>query len=201
MPLEISCPTCGTRLSVKESSIGLSVRCPKCQHTMVVPDNRPPALPVLPLPVGDLDEPRQRPRRDDYDDEPRPRRDDDYDDRPRRARRDEEYDDDRPRRARRDQYGDRDARRRPEEGGGAAVAALVLGIVGLVTLCIPYVNFLGLLCSILAIILGAVGRNSRSGGMAIAGLVLGILVVVLWAVLVILVLAIGIHLTDPYHWS
>ncbi len=195
MPIEINCPKCNTRLSVKEELIGQSVRCPKCQHTMVIPDNRPPALPVAALPA-----PEPRPRRDDYDEEPprRAKRDDDYDDRPRRAPRDDYEDDERPRRARRDQYGDRDVRRRTDEGSGAAVASLVLGIIGLVTLCIPYVNFLGLICSILAIILGAIGRNSRSGGMAVGGLVLGILVIVIWVVLIILVLSIGLHLTNMY---
>lgn len=70
---------------------------------------------------------------------------------------------------------------------GKAVAALVLGIVGL--LIFPIV------CSTLAIIFGVMGRNeidrdpSLSGrGMATAGLVMGIIGIV-WGVIVIAVIA------------
>jgi hypothetical protein len=54
-----------------------------------------------------------------------------------------------------------------------AVAALVLGILGLV---FSWVPFIGWILVILAVIFGAVGvRNPQGKGMAIAGLVLGII--------------------------
>ena len=183
MAYEINCPSCSRRLAVSESHIGQLVRCPSCQQTSVVPDFRkavpplPPPLAIEPVPVSRNDaDPDDRPRR--------PRRDDDYDDRPRRRRR--EYDDD---------YDDRPRRRRrSEEGSGMAVGALVLGIVGLVTLCIPYVNFLGLICAILALIFGIVARNHpESGGMAIAGLVMAIITLAIWLGLILFVFALGYH--------
>lgn len=65
----------------------------------------------------------------------------------------------------------------PQRGNGAAVASLVLGIVGVVFLFFPFV---GVLLGILAIVFAYMGfkRAEASGtgrGLAIAGLVLGII--------------------------
>ncbi|MDO4477563.1 MAG: DUF4190 domain-containing protein [Lachnospiraceae bacterium] len=59
-----------------------------------------------------------------------------------------------------------------------AIAALVLGIVGVV---FDFLYFpVGIIASIVAIILGAMGRkNTEKKGLATAGLVLGIIGVVL----------------------
>jgi Domain of unknown function (DUF4190) len=66
----------------------------------------------------------------------------------------------------------------PRRTSGAAIASLVLGIVG----CVPFIT------GILAIVLGVIGiRKTREPtvggkGLAIAGLVLGIISVVVWSV-------------------
>ena len=68
---------------------------------------------------------------------------------------------------------------------GFAVAAMVLGIISAVTIIIPGLGLLGLICGVIAIILGVVGKNTieRSNGeltgtgMATAGIVLGIITV------------------------
>lgn len=55
-----------------------------------------------------------------------------------------------------------------EESKGMSIAALILGIVSLVMLCIWYIS---IPCSILAIIFGILGRKKGGKGMGTAGLV------------------------------
>ena len=57
------------------------------------------------------------------------------------------------------------------------IAALVLGIIGLAGCFIPSLGWVGTLCGLLAIILGAVGvkKGGANKGKAKAGLILGIL--------------------------
>jgi hypothetical protein len=71
---------------------------------------------------------------------------------------------------------------RPTNGLG--VAAMVLGIVGFLILWIPFIGYIGLVCGVLALILGIVGtatarRRGAGVGMAITGIILGALTVVL----------------------
>ncbi len=73
---------------------------------------------------------------------------------------------------------------------GFGIAGLVLGIVGLVLFWFP---FLGIVCSILAVIFYFVQRRRSPSGMALAGLILGIVGFVV-NVLMILV-TIGLLLT------
>lgn len=79
------------------------------------------------------------------------------------------------------------------DGKGFSIAALVLGIVGIVGGWIPYVGYVTLVCSILGIIFGAKGRkmsvaaNGKASGLATAGLVLGIVGTALGALGVICV--------------
>lgn len=73
-----------------------------------------------------------------------------------------------------------------KESKGMSVAALVLGIVSLVLLCIWYVSIPS---AILAIIFGILGRKKGGKGMGTAGLVLGIISVVLMVIFYLLVLA------------
>ena len=71
------------------------------------------------------------------------------------------------------------------QGNGLAVAALVLGILGVLVSWIPCVGWvLGLLLAILAIIFGFVGKGKASqgapyGGVAIAGLASGFLALII----------------------
>jgi serine/threonine protein kinase len=70
-----------------------------------------------------------------------------------------------------------------KKSNGAAVASLILGIVGIITSIIPFANFVSIIICLLAIIFGGKGiSNSRknislksSKGLAIAGLVTGII--------------------------
>ncbi|MBQ7506211.1 MAG: DUF4190 domain-containing protein [Lachnospiraceae bacterium] len=71
-----------------------------------------------------------------------------------------------------------------------SIAALILGIVGVV---FDFIFFpVGLIASIVAIILGAIGRKKVEGkGMATAGLVLGIIGLILGIVFLICTIALG----------
>lgn len=68
------------------------------------------------------------------------------------------------------------------ESKGLSIAAMVLGIVSLVMLCLWYIS---IPCAILAIIFALVGRKKGGKGMATAGLVLGIIALVLDVVIVV----------------
>lgn len=90
-----------------------------------------------------------------------------------------------------DRHDTRPSHPAPPVSNGAAIAALVLGILALVFALLPFTFFLGLVCGLTAILLAAVGlrRASRPGvpgrGMAVAGLVtglLGLVIGVLWVV-------------------
>ena len=73
-----------------------------------------------------------------------------------------------------------------EESKGMSVAALVLGIVSLVLICIWYISIPS---AILAIIFGIIGRKKGARGMGTAGLVLGIITIVFIVIFYLLVLA------------
>lgn len=77
---------------------------------------------------------------------------------------------------------------------GMAVASLVLGILGLIGGWIPVVQYFTTLCSLLAIIFGAISRKKameekQPTGMATAGLVLGIISLALGVIGIICVIA------------
>jgi hypothetical protein len=81
-------------------------------------------------------------------------------------------------------------------GNGFAVASLVLGIVGVV-LTITFVA--GLICDVLAIVFGALGRTKAREGsagnasLATAGMILGLVGLGLLLLLVVLIGAGGMH--------
>lgn len=68
-----------------------------------------------------------------------------------------------------------------DEGKGISIAALVLGILGIVGSYIPVVCYFTTVCAILGLVLGVVGRkkstaaNGKPSGLATAGFVLGII--------------------------
>lgn len=64
-----------------------------------------------------------------------------------------------------------------EKKNGMAIAALVLGIVSIVTAILfgAYGAFIGLACGILAIIFSTKAKKVQPSGMATAGFVLGII--------------------------
>jgi predicted Zn finger-like uncharacterized protein len=198
MPAElVSCPECQRKLRVPNDLIGKVVKCPTCGQTFTADPARQ-APPPKPPPTR-----QEKPARtskvsrdDDEDDDDRSRRrrsrsgrDDDDDDRPRRRRsrysRDDDDDDD-----------DYDRRRRQrrdlEPHRGAAV--LTLGIVGLGLTVIPVVPLGGLICAIIAWVMGntdlgqmRAGRMDREGeSQTSAGRICGIVAVVLHIVAVFL---------------
>ena len=77
-------------------------------------------------------------------------------------------------------------------GSGLAIAAMVLGIVSVVLFCIPYIGVPG---AIVAIVLGVIARGKANRGeatgkgMAIAGMLLGIISIVLVLLLMLGALA------------
>lgn len=66
-------------------------------------------------------------------------------------------------------------------GKGMSVAALVLGILGIIGGFIPVVCYFTLVCAILGLIFGIIGRkksvaaDGKASGLATAGMVLGII--------------------------
>ena len=68
---------------------------------------------------------------------------------------------------------------------GLSIAALVLGIIGIVISCTP----VGIVASILGLIFGGICLYKKWGikGMAITGLVLGIVALALWIILFLIV--------------
>lgn len=68
-----------------------------------------------------------------------------------------------------------------DNGKGLSVAALILGILGIIGGWIPVVGYFTTVCAVLGIILGVKGRaksiaaQGKASGLATAGLVLGII--------------------------
>lgn len=75
-----------------------------------------------------------------------------------------------------------------KERKGFCIAAMVLGIVALVFLCVWYIS---IPCAILAVIFGILGIKTANKGMAIAGLVTGSIGLVLWVLCIILIFVFG----------
>ena len=84
--------------------------------------------------------------------------------------------------------------RRP--GNGMAVAALVLGILSIVVICVPGLTYASIPCAILAVVFGFTGRSkaragASGGGMAVAGLVLGFVALTLYVLVIVAAIACG----------
>ncbi len=77
-----------------------------------------------------------------------------------------------------------------KQGNGLAIAGMILGIVGLVGLCIWWI---GLPCAVVGLVLSIMGKNKAKatgtgGGMATAGIVCSVIALSLGAIGVILVI-------------
>lgn len=75
-----------------------------------------------------------------------------------------------------------------EEKKGLSITSLILGIASFIFMFIN--TWVALLCSILAIVFGAIGRKKGAKGMGTAGLVLGIVAAVITVILIIVALGI-----------
>ncbi len=77
----------------------------------------------------------------------------------------------------------------PQESQGMAIAALIMGIAGLIGGWFPIIQYFTLVLSILAIIFGAKARKKSVGaGMATAGMVLGIISVAITVAMIVCVI-------------
>jgi DNA-directed RNA polymerase subunit RPC12/RpoP len=207
--ISYTCPRCRAFLTAYDDEVGTKKSCAVCGQRLLIPgphlpatdktvlgesvgppSPRPPDPPVV-RPAADefednFDPPPVRPsrrrpppparhrrHRDEYDDD-----DDRYPARRRSAHDDDDDDDD-------DGYDDDRYRprryRRTESVSGAAIAALVLGIVSIPISCIP---LFGGIVGLVGLILGAVALNERdssagSRGMGTAGLICSIIGVIL----------------------
>lgn len=70
-----------------------------------------------------------------------------------------------------------------QEQNGLSITSLILSIAALV--CMFLNSFLSLVCSILAIIFGAVGRKKGSKGIGTAGMIIGIIALVIEIIILI----------------
>lgn len=70
-----------------------------------------------------------------------------------------------------------------QEQNGLSITSLILGIASIVFMFINAV--VAILCSILAIIFGAIGRKKGSRGIGTAGMVIGIIVTVIEVIIII----------------
>lgn len=82
----------------------------------------------------------------------------------------------------------------PQESKGLSIAALSVGILSLLTSCCGCV---GLLVSIVAIVLGIIGRPKGGKGMATAGIICGAIGLILCVILTIL--SFSIYSTEFYY--
>lgn len=85
----------------------------------------------------------------------------------------------------------------PKPRNGMGTAALIVGILAILSCWIPVLGLIGLVLGIVAIILGAIGRGrakrmeANNGGVAMAGLVLGVLSVLVSIVVSVLIFVLG----------
>ena len=76
-------------------------------------------------------------------------------------------------------------------GGNMAVAALVLGILSLITCWFGAVGWIGCICGVLAIVLGVLGQKKEpeKKGMAKAGMIMGIVALAIGIIMTIACIA------------
>lgn len=75
------------------------------------------------------------------------------------------------------------------KSNGKTIAALVLGIAGVVLSFIPYVSFIGLVAAIVGLVFAIGERKKNPSGMATAAMVLSIIALVFWVISIIVVIA------------
>jgi hypothetical protein len=89
---------------------------------------------------------------------------------------------------------------------GFSVAALVLGIVGIVGAWIPFLNWVSVILGILALIFGIIAvKTKRDGkGQALAGLILGAITIAIFLIITIVIGVImgsAINQAADTNWS
>lgn len=162
MTIEFHCPGCDAFLRVSDGKAGFSAACPHCEESLVVP----------------MESERVDPRDEHFDEV------DEYD----------EYDDSRSPRPRGTRFPpvQHDRPYGPAPSSGLAITSMVLGIIGLVFVCVIYIT---IPCSVLAIIFGWIAisqsKTGRAGGkgMAIAGLVCGLVAMSVYLIIFLFVAA------------
>lgn len=184
----VSCPDCQRKLRVPDELVGKLVKCPTCGQTFTADPATQAPPPDPPPNRTDKVARTSKVARDPDEDDDRPRRRS-------RSDRDDEDDDDRPRR-RRSRYGrdddddddeDDGRRRRRDLAPHRADTVLTLGIIGIVLTFVHIVPLAGLICGIIAWVMGnadlaemRAGRMDREGeSRTNGGRVCGMIVVIL----------------------
>lgn len=87
----------------------------------------------------------------------------------------------------------------PKQSKGLAIASMVLGICSLVFCWSP---FLALICSIIGLILGIIGKKKQQGGMALAGIITSSIGLAISVIIIIIavVAVIGAFGALDYYW-
>lgn len=87
----------------------------------------------------------------------------------------------------------------PKQSKGLAIASMVLGICSLVFCWSP---FLALICSIIGLVLGIIGKKKQQGGMALAGIITSSIGLAISVILIIIavVAVIGAFGSLSYYW-
>jgi hypothetical protein len=147
--IRVTCPMCGKLLEVDAEHAGQEVECGECFQVFVVEATAPPKFKAIQTHETPVVRGKPRPRKEDDDD-------------------DDEHD--------HDVYG-YDRPRAPSSADGTAVAALVVGVLALLTSCCP---LSGVAFGVTAMVLGsAATRGSGPNGAATAATVLGSLACVI----------------------
>lgn len=181
----IRCTTCNTKIRTPDSAAGKRVKCPKCATMLDVPKEDappdtgvtvvapPPAVAAAPPPVPKKPPPWAAKKDDDDDEEEDDRK------RPPKKKRSRDRDDDDT-----DRYGEPRRSTPANQTNGAAVASMILGIIGVAMffggcLCGMFTAGIGgilgcgvsLICAIVGLVLGFIGNKPGSEGFAWTGII------------------------------
>jgi hypothetical protein len=162
--IRVTCPMCGKQLEVDAEHAGREVECGECFQVFVAEAPPPPKIRAVAhdLPPGIMGKPRRQRDDDDYEHD---HEDDEFD----------EFD-------------------RPPGAGpasGTAVAALIVGVLALVTACCPVT---GIAFGITAMVLGSSAkRYSGPSGAATAATVLGSVACLISLAFVVWLIAVGLR--------
>jgi hypothetical protein len=167
----IVCRNCDSKVSVPDGAVGKRGKCPKCGHIFTIPAASPePAPEPAPEDEGIIATP---PAKQGVEVPKAPRRDPEEEERPSRRHWEDEDDDED------EDFRDLRRLRDEEEQKGLSLASMILGIVAIssatlgAVCCGMFSTPISLICGIVAVILGLIGKNRGGRPLAITGISLG----------------------------